>query len=728
VLGKALFWDKEAGSDGVACAGCHFSAGADSRIVNQLNPGFNSQPAGDRSFGSIPEFEGEIVPAVPGLTKSGSTVDSTYVLKPEDFPFHNTVDKTDRESPLVITTNDVASSAGAFDRRFIGALPFGIELCGPASGAVFHAGRRPARQVEPRNTPTTINAVFNHRNFWDGRATNMFNGVGVFGMRDIAGDPNRRLVVLDGGVPRLTHLDIRNASLASQAVGPPLSALEMSCAGRTFPDVGRLLLANRPLRTQIVHPDDSVLGGFADPSGMGLSSEYRYSELIKKAFDPKFWSAAGMFRIVDGQLVRVSNAVNPVGMLRGGYTQMELNFSMFWGISIMLYESTLVSDQSKFDEWFQSCRPSVRNPDGNGSVKVPIDNPTVTCADGQSPLRNGFTAQEVVGFGLFNNGGVGIRQPGSPSCAGCHTVGNPSAPPLFSEAQFRAGQTFVPVERSRIDNPVSPPSQLAGGVHDRGFFNIGTRPASFDLGNGGTDPYGNPLSIARLFLAEQAGETVVEPTGILNRCSTPGLLEGGGTPPFLGCPSATPPPLDKAQERELVDGSFKTPGLRNVALTPPYFHYGGYSDLRSVVEFYARGGNHRLKSHVDAAFAGDTSGSGPLGKGPVPVSGGNDFGTNVDFFIRDIKSTGEQIDAMVAFMLTLTDPRVQCDAAPFDHPELRVAAGVNARHASRNRTADDVMATIPAVGAAGYQADGRGDLCLPNTGTLFDPALRNRLQ
>jgi cytochrome c peroxidase len=165
-----------------------------------------------------------------------------------------------------------------------------------------------------------------------------------------------------------------------------------------------------------------------------------------------------------------------------------------------------------------------------------------------------------------------------------------------------------------------------------------------------------------------------------------------------------------------------------VALTPPYFHYGGYSDLRSVVEFYARGGNHRLKSHVDAAFAGDTSGSGPLGKGPVPVSGGNDFGTNVDFFIRDIKSTGEQIDAMVAFMLTLTDPRVQCDAAPFDHPELRVAAGVNARHASRNRTADDVMATIPAVGAAGYPADGRGDLCLPNTGTLFDPALRNRLQ
>src|SRR5712691_4893425 len=30
-LGKALFWDQQAGSDGQACASCHFRAGADSR-------------------------------------------------------------------------------------------------------------------------------------------------------------------------------------------------------------------------------------------------------------------------------------------------------------------------------------------------------------------------------------------------------------------------------------------------------------------------------------------------------------------------------------------------------------------------------------------------------------------------------------------------------------------------------------------------------------------------
>ena len=39
VLGKALFWDTQTGSDGVqGCASCHFHAGADPRVKNQLNP------------------------------------------------------------------------------------------------------------------------------------------------------------------------------------------------------------------------------------------------------------------------------------------------------------------------------------------------------------------------------------------------------------------------------------------------------------------------------------------------------------------------------------------------------------------------------------------------------------------------------------------------------------------------------------------------------------------
>jgi hypothetical protein len=41
-LGKAFFWDMQAGSDGqTACASCHFHAGVDNRRLNTLNPGPN---------------------------------------------------------------------------------------------------------------------------------------------------------------------------------------------------------------------------------------------------------------------------------------------------------------------------------------------------------------------------------------------------------------------------------------------------------------------------------------------------------------------------------------------------------------------------------------------------------------------------------------------------------------------------------------------------------------
>src|SRR5947209_20544561 len=57
-LGKALFWDMQAGSDDVqACASCHFNAGADSRPANTLNPG---QAGGDNNF--------ELGPQVNGMT------------------------------------------------------------------------------------------------------------------------------------------------------------------------------------------------------------------------------------------------------------------------------------------------------------------------------------------------------------------------------------------------------------------------------------------------------------------------------------------------------------------------------------------------------------------------------------------------------------------------------------------------------------------------------------
>lgn len=49
---------------------------------------------------------------------------------------------------------------------------------------VFSINGINTRQATDRNTPSSINAIFNYRNFWDGRAQNEFNGVNPFGDRD----------------------------------------------------------------------------------------------------------------------------------------------------------------------------------------------------------------------------------------------------------------------------------------------------------------------------------------------------------------------------------------------------------------------------------------------------------------------------------------------------------------------------------------------------------------
>src|SRR5689334_11457074 len=62
-LGKALFWDMQAGSDDIqACATCHFNAGADSRSINSVNPGQNG---GDTTFQIGVPFSGGLGPNHP---------------------------------------------------------------------------------------------------------------------------------------------------------------------------------------------------------------------------------------------------------------------------------------------------------------------------------------------------------------------------------------------------------------------------------------------------------------------------------------------------------------------------------------------------------------------------------------------------------------------------------------------------------------------------------------
>lgn len=78
------------------------------------------------------------------------------------------------------------------------------------------------------------------------------------------------------------------------------------------------------------------------------------------------------------------------------------------------------------------------------------------------------------------------------------------------------------------------------------------------------------------------------------------------------------------------EGAFKTPSLRNVALTAPYMHDGNLPTLRAVVDFYNLGGGHRAGVDPDI----------------VPL--------NLD---------ATDIDALVAFLEALTSP-VEQDPHP----------------------------------------------------------------
>ena len=116
-LGKALFWDMQAGSDEMqACASCHFNAGADSRPANVVNPG---QAGGDNSFQLGPQVNGAAGPNY--IPHPGSPNAGFGGYHDGDFPFHKLADPNNRMS-VVSDLNDVAGSAGVFSTTMAGVV------------------------------------------------------------------------------------------------------------------------------------------------------------------------------------------------------------------------------------------------------------------------------------------------------------------------------------------------------------------------------------------------------------------------------------------------------------------------------------------------------------------------------------------------------------------------------------------------------------------------------
>lgn len=422
-LGKAFFWDMQAGSDGiVACATCHFHAGADPRMKNQLNPGTKS---GDTLFGNnslgdrldFPQFK------------------PNYTLQATDFPLHQRAEPSDSQlSSVLRDTNDVVSSQGIRLGLFRDIIPGSAEeTVDPIPDPVFNLNGANIRQVQGRHTPSVINAVFNFTQFWDGRANFLFNGENPFG----PADPDAGVWYDDPANPNnlvKRPVTIQFASLASQATGPPLSDSEMSARGRTFPQFGRKLLSLTPLGKQLVHPGDSVLGPLSQavlqPDGRisgigGLSTTYR--EMIQEAFHDGLWNSA---------------KTTP-----DSFTQMEANFSLFWGLAIQLYEATLVSDQTPFDRWLAGD-------------------------------ANALTDQQKRGFFLFNSTIT--------NCFICH-VGIEFTTSSASNIAFLNNFINGTIELMAVGNG----TQV---LYDEGFNNTAVTPTTDDLGRGENAPFINPLT------------------------------------------------------------------------------------------------------------------------------------------------------------------------------------------------------------------------------------------
>lgn len=702
-LGKMLFWDSQVGSDGIACASCHFQAGADNRIKNQIDPGVRNASGQFASDKKTPiGFVFDFMASNPNTTKLNPLLPTSgkgpnYTLKKNDFPLRKyqepptvagAVIQADRNAKIVYDSDDIVSSQGVYHSTFNALSKVGAkEICQQrfkkkgSTLPLFNVGGNSVRQVEPRNTPTVINAVYNFRNFWDGRANNVFNGLDPFGLRRFANPASTPATEIYSantqGYLIKERIAIYSASLASQAVGPALSDFEMSCGGKQFVELGKKMLAVKPLGTQKVDVTDSVLGPYTTAAGV-INPVNTYKSLIQSAFNDKFWNVPDT-KTVDG------------------YKLIENNFSLFWGLAVQAYEATLVSDDAPFD---------------------------------RGHAGDNLSVSEKNGLNLFLHKG---------KCIACHL-----------------GAEFTSASVSHVMNPNNIPNtdkyierMLMGdggiALYDTGFYNIGVRPSAEDLGVGATDGYGYPLSFTRN-AKKQANDPTIQDANISSLAPDPfqtnsflfaanlGMINWNSKTTLNSAIGGMDPVV--SDERDAVDGAFKSPTLRNVELTGPFLHNGGQATLEQVVQFYNRGGDRKDLFPKDStgcsgtAFTQDLYGNSIVAADPVSGliddSGfmpgiGNGQASNMSPDMAGTKElltcyqglppeeslslTNADVTDLVAFMKTLTDDRVRWEKAPFDHPSLTIANGhVGDENKVTGNPAVEQTLVLPAVGAAGRGA------------------------
>lgn len=358
-----------------------------------------------------------------------------------------------------------------------------------------------------------------------------------------------------------------------------------------------------PLANQLVDPTDSVLGPFSGQrtlvngpvdklgrSGLNVS----YPKLIRLAFVRELWHNSS--RRLNG--VAAPCSTNPAEAPRNGvltpagcdpfdgyklsigvgaanpantnqFTQMEANFSLFFGLSLQVWQEIRIPDDTPFDR-FMDANPGAANAVAQPGELNTLPPDQVKLLVTGSPTGNitlvaGFGATEVFGFDIFAGANLTAALPvgsarnpaGNGSnpfhrtarCMICHIgpeqtdhTNNVNAGLLQGDTEFELpsppdaaeptgpfrlvtglglaeeveenAQDGVEVENRNLvilDDPSTPYHEGQIGIpsavafQDNGVYNIGVRPTAEDIMRGGPDPFGWPLSLAALAMKNLGG-------------------------------------------------------------------------------------------------------------------------------------------------------------------------------------------------------------------------------
>jgi cytochrome c peroxidase len=349
------------------------------------------------------------------------------------------------------------------------------------------------RRVEPRNTPTTIMEDVNFDNFWDGRARHDDNGGSVFGPADPQSHvfvnnggtlvPTRQLIKFSsvGSLakgPALSKFEMsfdgRNwAKIGKKLLQAGVTPLANQLVDPTDSILGRYSNQNGSACAALTAAERSPQGGPATTLGVGVPGLcISYPALIQHAFYSALHSNLSHHLngcYTDGRLDIHPNqcgtgiypaasiqVLDPDGVVRAHnndpfdnfvlnldttgpasptdtnqFSQMEANFSLFWGQSIHIWATILVPDDTPDDQYLDM------NPDDGattGETGEPLlVNDLPTCGTGgTSPLPTGYTRGYKIGAsGLLHYQGACFtevgdfkRDPYNPT----DIVGTPAAP------------------------------------------------------------------------------------------------------------------------------------------------------------------------------------------------------------------------------------------------------------------------------------------------------------